>query len=633
MTASPACARRLLPVVVIAMFAAASAGCATTGDAAKPAGQPMYSSNPAVEQAIKDVTNLGDALAGARVDEALTRAARVAPAIEPQDQSPKFLRELNVSLSESVDGAPLSEIMRALSRQGMNLVTMMPIDSFYYTGFGFAKTDGESALRMILGPMGLDYRADPETKSVEIVPMEPKTWRLNIGPRIAKFSQEGETNGSSGGQAYSGGGGSSGAGSGGGSSGGRGGVDIGEESATSSVAVDDDFWKSLQVELENRMKILVPSRVRRGGSDLAAPMGVLSVPPVPAVPNGAFQMPTPPSAAMVGAASGAAEMFDEVMVGRVMINASTGAVTVQAPSFLMRGVSKYLDALQEELYTTIVVDGHVVQITSDEDEQQGIDFNGFRKFAEDRYGIVLNNQVFNQGFSFTPASPTAPASVSLPGAAANTALGIVRTDNLLRVFLAFLESTTNVRSVSQPHIATSSGVPAVVTDFTPQYYVQVSQQAASGENNAAVASRNELIPFQFGSALRINPRFDSGSQSIRIQIALTQVVQAGLQSVDQAVSDTDGGTTTLRSQIPLSRRINLHSETNLLSGSLIVLGGQRQTVETVTESGITGLRKIVPFLFGSKRETRKTGTYYVALTVRAIDTRTGRERLPSGGDA
>lgn len=620
---------KFVVTALAAVLAAGAAGCATTGDV--PAESQQRKSLNRLDAAIADMVDAAELAADAKVDGRLARAAQVAPKIAPEEIAPKFLHELRISLSESIDGAPLSEIMRSLARQGLNLVTMMPVDSFYYSGFGFAETDGESALRMILSPMGLDYRVDVASKSVEVVPMEPKTWRLNIGPRIAEFEQSGETSGSAGGQSYSGGGGGSGGGSGGGGgaggSGGKGGVEVGEESATSSVTVEDDFWKSLQAELESRMTILVPARKGSSVPNAPIPLGV------PAVPNTSFQMAVPTMPSIGGGAAGqSSQMFEEMLVGRVMLNASTGAVTVQAPAFLMRGVSHYLDALQDELYTTIVVDGHVVQITDDEDEQQGIDYNGFRRFAEDRYGIVLSNQVFNQGFSFTPASVLGPAAVSLPGAAANTALGIVRGDNLLRVFMAFLESTTKVKSVSQPHISTSSGVPAVVTDFTPQYYVQVSQQAASGQNNAAVASKNELIPFQFGSALRINPRYDSATQSIRLQIALTQIVQAGLQSLDQAVSDTNGGTTTLRSQIPLSRRINLHSETNLLSGSLIVLGGQRQSVETATEGGITGLRSLVPFLFGSKRETRKTGTYYVALTVKAIDTRTGRERVPVGGD-
>lgn len=533
-------------------------------------------------------------------------ASLVSPPASTRPALPEssYLRDVRVSITEPT-GTSVSavEIVRMLRRQNINVVANLPLDGYTYGGLGFNDLDGYSALLALFGPMGLDFTVNESARLVELSPVRPVTWRLNIGDRTAKFETSGESakQGTSGGSGGGQGGGGQGGGSSGSSGSGGGGVTgvtaSANETSKSSLVSTEGFWAEMDSELERRMKVMVPKRTQITGG--------LQVP-------GSNDPIAPPS--MLGGAVITERGMEEISVGRYSINKNTGAITIQAPRYLLSDIDTYLREVDAELNTMIVLEGLVLLVNNNDAESSGFDIAAFAKFAT-QYGLVVTNSALGGGLVVTKPVGGAVAAITAPGAVATTGLGVVSNDGLLQVFLAFLESKTHFKAVQRPYLATTSGVPAVFSQFDKQYLNQVSQEAAAGTASAAVAAKNTLIPFQFGTSIRIKPNYDKEHNGIRAQIALTQIVQSGTQAIDQIVNDATG-TRTIRSQVPLDRTIDIQGEIFAPNNSLVILGGQIVDQDTETSSGIIGLGKILPGIFSNKQSKKANSTYYFALTMR-----------------
>src|SRR5690606_34718378 len=86
------------------------------------------------------------------------------PVTERKVSSSLWLKNLPVKLTMGNQPVTLAEVLRSLSRQGVNVVSELPLDRFTYAGYSMNDVDAETALRMILGSTGLDYSADNERK-------------------------------------------------------------------------------------------------------------------------------------------------------------------------------------------------------------------------------------------------------------------------------------------------------------------------------------------------------------------------------------------------------------------------------------------------------------------------------------
>jgi len=109
-----------------------------------------------------------------------------------------WLRDIRVTL-EIKDPIPANELIRMLKKQGINITTATALDEHTYSGFGVKDVDGETALNVLFGAMGLDYSVNSEGKFVTITPLASKTFYLNLGNRQTYFGGGTENTGGSGG--------------------------------------------------------------------------------------------------------------------------------------------------------------------------------------------------------------------------------------------------------------------------------------------------------------------------------------------------------------------------------------------------------------------------------------------------
>ncbi len=571
----------------------------------------------------------------ARVAEVKGALVPVAPAV-PQTRS-EWLRKLRIELDVR-NPVSLWAVIEKLSGQGINVISDLPLGTYTYVG-RVNPTDADTALQAVLGSVGLDFEADDARRTVVIKPMSQRTWYVNIGYRKATFSSDGQaasgappaasgaapgsslTPGSgmatSAGATY----GQTGMAPGGAATPGMsqnqgapgGGLQPLAPLAVGGTAVTaaDDFWTSLSIELTSRLSVLVPKAMVAG-----IPQGP-NLPPIP----GGVPVPTPLPMYMSGSVTSGGQSAGEShwrrQIGSYSLNPATGAVTVQAPHWVLSDLDAYFKWIQDMYNTDITFLGELVLVTSTRSDSEGFDLAAFTSWASGRYGAIVSNNALG-GVTVTLPSPGVPVSVSAAQQTVGGPLVGLRyqtATDALQIFNAFLSELGKVSVIQRPLVTTTSGVPGVFAKKFTDYYNTVSQQAAAGgTGSAATATQNTLVPVELGTELRINPRIDLATGLIRAQLTLSQSIQSGIRTIPQTITFGNNAQT-VNTSIPLITRQNLSGEILLRDGDLIVVGGQTEDNATVNDNGLPGEEGPLGGLFGVKKASRGAQTYYFALRV------------------
>lgn len=565
--------------------------------------------------------------------------------------SGSWLRDIkNISLSSSSKGIPVSQVIAVLSARGVNINSELPLHTYIYSGVINA-TDAENFLQIVLGTVGLDFVVDDVRHVVTIRPVSSRTWFFNVGRRSTSYSagggaqgggQGGGMQGAQQGMAQSGQQSGTGTGNGngnqaqmggamagGGASGGAGG-ELNDMDGSLSVRTNDSFWTSLESEIKSRMTILVP--VTPSGPT-AASIGAMPMPALSASPSGA--QPPLPAAALLGiqvSQAGATRTAPAVppsgpesgvvsymprLLGSYAFNPDTGAVSVQAPTWILNTLDAYFTRIQAMYNAEISFEGQLILISNNDSASEGFDVSGFAKWLGGKYSfLAANNPLGGVTISF----PDAAGKITTGSANAPTVngptLGLARTDGL-HLFNAYLQERGKYSVIQRPALATTSGVPAEFKKTTTRYFNTVTQETSSSTTSSSVATKNIINAIELGTVLKVNPRLDMSTGMVRTQLVLTQVTQTGNQQIPQSI--TSGTTTqTYVATIPIVTRLKYQGETLMKDGDLIIVGGQQEDSANLSENGLPGMEgpNIGGGFTGARSSTLNTQTYYFALQVR-----------------
>lgn len=554
------------------------------------------------------------------------------PLTKRRASSNGWLEAIRVQMTVGKEAVPLSEVLRSLARQGVNVTSELPLDRFTYTGYSLNDVDAETALRMVLGTAGLDYSVDSERRMVVVKPLSSRTWYLNIGNRRTTYNAGGD--------------GSAPVAASGGSDKGVGSQALNTpavSTGSSRVTSSDDFWTSLKTELDQRMQVMLPEPPKAIAAPVAAAQLMLPpllLPPVvppaanPAGATGAVSaLGTVASASGVPVAQTVQAMpsmpapkpklesgtlnYVSKKVGDFSLNPETGAVTVQAPHWVMQELDTYFKRIQDMYNTDMTFQGELILLTTDVQRSEGLDISSFARFAKDKYGFAYSNNPLG-GVTISPPSKGAAAAIAAgQGALSGPLLGVTTLLNGLQVFNAYLTNMGRVSTLQRPILSTTSGTPADFRRTVTRYFNTVSQETSGGgAGSAAVGTKNQLISQDFGTILRVNPRIDVSTGLIRAQIELVQTTQAGTQTIPQSL--TSGNTVQqINTLLPVVSKILYSGEALLRDGDLIVMGGQTEDGETMNRDGITGLMdsQVAGGIFGTAKKTAERNVFYFALRV------------------
>lgn len=514
-------------------------------------------------------------------------------------------KRLNLDFDTAV---PLSTILGPMvSKEGVNVVSDVPLGAYTWSG-QIKNADLDTVLRVVLGGVGLDYEVDDSRQLVTVRPVRSRTWTMNLGPRTTTYSSGGinatslnanDTDVTS-------------AGSGGGmarSFTGMTGSGAGQEGVNGArLHASDNFWQSLTAELDNRLQVLLPEG--QGAVD-----GRGTAPAPVALPAAAGAITGGAAAAAAPAVSGQSSQGNRKWIGSYAINPETGSVTVSGPTWLLNDLDNYFTKVNAMYNASITFKGELLMVSRKRSDTEGLDISSFAKFANGRYGAVVQNNALGGVTVSMPAGGGLP-SVSAGAQKVGGALfGVTSAADSLQVFNAWLSEAGRVSVLEEPTVTTGSGVPAEFNNKTPTYYNLLTQKAASGGISGAVsATENTVMSKSFGTQLTINPRFDYSTGLIRAQIYLNHVLPNGVQEIKQTIN-AGNGTTSVPTLIPLSTEMSYSGEALLRDGDLIVIGGLSKQNRSLTEDGLPGRAHPLSGIAGKKAASRDQQTYYFALRV------------------
>lgn len=559
-----------------------------------------------------------------------------------QKNAGAWLKSKQVEL-RATNPMTLAQIVAKFAANGINITSDLPLDNMTFVGV-VNTTDAESALRQVLGSSGLDYEVDDKRKIVTIKPLSSRTWYLNLGNRRSTYASNGTagnttgtnpSGGSNSGQAAAQAGGMATSQQIGGAYAGatnnqQGNVSSSTISAQGSssagsngtgVTANEDYWGALDRELSKRLTVMVPVAKTIAGRPMAA--GGLPALPVAAsgLPMQLNQPPVPMAGPSMGGASstdpsaaGSNELYALKKIGTHSLNPETGAITVQAPHWVLSELDVYFRRTADAFNTLFSFEGVLMRVSGTRSDSEGFDIQHFASWAAGRYGaIVSNNALGGVTVNFGPGNiPIVSAGAQQVG---GPLVGVASPADGLQIFNAYMQERGDTAIVQRPRLATTSGVPGKYSNIIKDFYTTISQTAAAGNTGAATqATNNVLTPIEFGTDLKIYPRYDIATGLVRANIELRSVVSAGEKTITQFIN---AGTTALQvpQRIPRPHELNTSGEVLLRDGDLILVGGQTEDSLQVDENGLPGSNGPMGGFFGTKTATRSGGTYYFALKV------------------
>lgn len=600
-------------LTLVSVAVAALAGCGTvTTDVRKEIDQLQRERKDVIQNPLQIPT-------ASRVSEVRGSLIPVTHVTAPREN--EWLRLQKVAL-DIKNPTPLTAIVAMLAEQGINISSDLPLSSYTYVG-KINQTDGETALKAMLGSVGLDYLVDDTRKLVVIKPMASRSWFINIGNRRSSYASDGQgTSGqaqsNSGTLNSSGIGNTSGfAGSSGMNTGLSGGMtttangsgNSNSSSTGAGVESQDDFWRSLSSELTNRLSIMLPRAMvasKQGSNFPTTPL------PAGSVPGSPLPQSAPPSGE--APPTGGSELYLKRQIGSFALNPETGAITVQAPHWVLTDLDSYFTRVQDMYNTDISFIGEIVLVTSNKSDSEGVDISAFTKWAGGKYGAAFSNNALG---GVTMSLPAAGGIQAAAQAVAGPLGGVTYSGarNAIDIFNAYLSEMGKVSVIQRPLITTTSGTPGVFSKKYTDYYNKVSQQAAAGGTGSAVtATQNEIVAVEYGTELKISPHIDISTGLVKAHLTLKQAIKSGNKIVPQTIT-FGNNTTTIPSSVPLITRQLVSGQVSLRDGELIIVGGQTEDNSSADENGLPGMDGPLGGLLGVKKASRGAQTYYFAMRV------------------
>jgi type II secretory pathway component GspD/PulD (secretin) len=528
----------------------------------------------------------------------------------PRKREPgEWLKEIpfELNMDSNNGGISLRQVLRVFGSHGINIATQMSLDNYYYSGPSIKGTNAREAMRLLLNSMGVDYRIDDSSKSIEVTTMPRKTYTISLNNREASYVSggAGQLSGDSGGE-------------------GEGGGTLSEDSGNSEnsmegtlgISANNNFWEALETELEDRCTMLVP---KYGSPIMASEMGGAGEEPGrnagqigdAGMSGEDEQLVSALQGSMNNAVFGGERTIEEEQVCTFSLNANTGTVTVQGPRWLQKDISDYFDDLNATLNTSITIEAKILLFRNSDDTSEGIDLSVFAGSLAST-GLGIRNNVLG---GVTLGATGNRADISASGAIGNAFIG-GRIDGA-QAFIGWLEERGAVSIENEPVITTVSGVPTTFKRTSPVVYFRYNQQSTANEGGTVSVSINsQEVERRVGSIININPTYDRKRKMVRAQLGINQRYLTGFEN-DVSYLASGDSIQEVPIRIPLIEEIVLNGEILLKDGETVIVGGQRFRTTSNVENGVKNLRdnSILGGLFGSSTSAVEEVTYYTVLTV------------------
>ncbi len=291
----------------------------------------------------------------------------------------------------------------------------------------------------------------------------------------------------------------------------------------------------------------------------------------------------------------------------VIVSPQAGLVTVRALPHEINAVKKFITDTQEHLRRQVIIEAKILEVTLNDDYQQGIEWNSVLGHAGSTdFEFVTNGQIVNNTIS-----------AAIGGV---TGIGFQNAD--FAGVITLLSTQGNVQVLSSPRITATNNQKAVIKVGEDEYFVtEVSSTTTTG-TATTTTPEVQLTPFFSGIALDVTPQIDENGEVIL--------------HVHPSVTLTDEQVKTIRLgndefALPLAQSSVRESDTIIRanSGEIVVIGGLIETrkVDLESKTPLLGDIPLLGELFKSKNQTTQKKELIIMLKPIVIGQNTWKDQL------
>lgn len=322
-----------------------------------------------------------------------------------------------------------------------------------------------------------------------------------------------------------------------------------------------------------------------------------------------------------GGSTGASGGQDEDTKGFFTLDMTSGSLYVRSTPKIINAVARLVAELRKKLSRQVIIDAQIMEVTLNDGFRLGIDWN----FVQHR---IHGGELFQYGLGMFPGSsgfgtfgnavadPSAnlsPSPIVLnPRPGQNLDPGtVVGGDGRFAATLDALQTFGGVKSLSNPHIRTRHGNPALVTSGRSERYLQEIRRVRDTETNEVSYTTVTATAFQ-GVMLGVVPFIDDdGSVDLSIfpissDVDLSTTVELG-----------DGSRLTM----PKVDVRNVNTNVRVRHGDMIILGGMIYKTSSKVDRQAPGVGAIpgLGWLFKNRVDAEQSRELVVVMRIRVVE--------------
>lgn len=279
--------------------------------------------------------------------------------------------------------------------------------------------------------------------------------------------------------------------------------------------------------------------------------------------------------------------------GYYTIDKPIGLITVTAPPSLLDKIDSYINNLKAELYRQVVIEAKIVEVTLDEDNTSGINWDD-----------LLSGANFDFNLDFQKFSPTGTSTYGQ---------FLTLNNKSFSLFLDAVKSQGTTNVIANPKISVMNGQPAMINIGENVTYIDsvTSTINASGGTPIVTYSVNTGTILS-GVVLSVVPTIMENNEIILSLAPVTSQLQEPIQYIGFGNNNQVG--------LPRVNIREMSTMVRLKDQEMLVVGGLIDNSDTEKEDKIHGLGDIPGLgkLFGSGGKVKKHKELVIFLKPRIV---------------
>lgn len=297
----------------------------------------------------------------------------------------------------------------------------------------------------------------------------------------------------------------------------------------------------------------------------------------------------------------------------VVVSPQSGLVTVRGLPSDIQAVKDFVKRSEENLLRQVILEAKIVEVTLDDDYQQGINWRN----------VLSHDGDTNFNFSTNTVSSFGNELSSRLGSVATLTFSNLDFTGVVNL----LKTQGNVQVLSAPRVTATNNQKAVLKAGQDEYYVtDVSNTTVTGTATTSTPEI-ELEPFFSGIALDVTPQIsEEGEVVLHVHPSVTETTE------QQKVITLDEQ----QYALPLAQSNIRESDTVIRakSGEIVVIGGlmQSETKEYESRVPFVGAIPVLGNLFKSKQEVETKKELVILLKPTVVGSGTWQEQMKRSAD-